>query len=61
MRAVDLGDIEERWIRGQDVKHNYRVQIGYITDTELQKLLDTQYDKSAGKVQAKIKAFAANL
>ena len=58
MRALDLGDIEERWIRGQDVKHNYRVQIGYITDSELQKLLDTQYDKFAEKVREKIKFLA---
>lgn len=61
MRAVDLEGIEERWVRGQAVKRNYRAQLGYVTDTELQKLLGTFYDKFAEKVRAKIKVLAADL
>ena len=61
MRAVDLESMEERWVRGQAVKRNYRAQLGYVTDTELQKLLGTFYDKFAEKVRAKIKILAADL
>ncbi len=61
MRAVDLEGMEERWVRGQGVKRNYRAQLGYVTDTELQKLLGTFYDKFAEKVRAKIKILAADL
>jgi tetratricopeptide (TPR) repeat protein len=61
MRAVDLESMEERWVRGQSVKRNYRTQIGFITDTELQKLLGAHYDKFAQKVRAKIKVLAADL
>jgi tetratricopeptide (TPR) repeat protein len=61
MRAVDLEGMEERWVRGQAVKRNYRAQLGYVTDTELQKLLGEHYDKFAQKVRAKIKVLAADL
>lgn len=61
MRAVDLEGMEERWVRGQAVKRNYRAQLGYVTDTELQKLLGAFYDKFAQKVRAKIKVLAADL
>jgi tetratricopeptide (TPR) repeat protein len=61
MRAVDLEGMEERWVRGQAVKRSYRAQLGYVTDTELQKLLGTFYDKFAQKVRAKIKVLAADL
>ncbi|HOY24281.1 MAG TPA: tetratricopeptide repeat protein [Cellvibrio sp.] len=61
MRAVDLESMEERWVRGQAVKRNYRAQLGYVTDTELQKLLGAFYDKFAAKVRAKIKVLAADL
>ncbi len=60
MRAVDLEGMEERWVRGQAVKRSYRAQLGYVTDTELQKLLGTFYDKFAQKVRAKIKVLAAD-
>jgi tetratricopeptide (TPR) repeat protein len=61
MRAVDLEGMEERWVRGQAVKRSYRAQLGYVTDTELQKLLGSHYDKFAQKVRAKIKVLAADL
>jgi tetratricopeptide (TPR) repeat protein len=61
MRAVDLEGMEERWVRGQAVKRNYRTQIGFVTDTELQKLLGIHYNKFAQKVRAKIKVLAADL
>lgn len=61
MRAVDLEGMEERWVRGQSVKRNYRAQLGYVTDTELQKLLGIHYDKFAQKIRAKIKVLAADL
>lgn len=61
IRAVDLESLEERWVKIQSVKRNYRTQIGYITDAELQKLLGNLYDKFAQKVRDKIKSLAADL
>jgi hypothetical protein len=53
--------MEERWVRGQAVKRSYRAQLGYVTDTELQKLLGIHYDTFAQKVREKIKVLATDL
>lgn len=61
MRSLDLSGMEARWIKGQAVKREYRSKIGYITDSELQKLLGAYYNKFANKVRAKLKVLAADL
>lgn len=61
LRMKDLAGMEERWIKGQQVKRAYRKQIGFITDTELQGLLGTHYDKYAQKVKTKIEQLAADI
>jgi len=61
LRALNLAAMEQRWIKGQAVKRDYRTKIGYITEPELQKLLGAHYDKFAHKVRAKLKVLAADL
>ena len=51
---LDLEDIEARWIKAQAVRHNYRVQIGYVTDAELQLMLGDRFNKLAQKVRHEI-------
>lgn len=61
MRTMDLAGMEERWIKGQEVKREYRRKINYITEPELQKLLGAYYDKFGDKVRAKVNVLAADL
>lgn len=61
MRVKDLAGMNERWVKGQEVKREYRRSIGYITEPELQKLLGPSYDQLADKIRAKLNVLAADL
>lgn len=58
MRAHDLAGFEQRWIAGQEAKAAYRKSVGYVTDTELQKMLGRMHDRFAPKVRAQIAKLA---
>lgn len=61
LKALDLAGMEERWVKGQDVKRAYRAGIGYITEPELKQLLGANYAKFGDKVRAKVALLAADL
>jgi tetratricopeptide (TPR) repeat protein len=61
MHALDLAAIDERWVKAQAAKREYRRKIGYITEPELEQLLGSSYDKFADKVRAKLKVLTADL
>lgn len=58
--AGDLAAIDANWRRGQVIKRNYRRSVGYISDTELRRMLGAHYDRLAARVRQKIDAFAAD-
>lgn len=61
LQVRDLEGMDDRWVKGQQVKREYRRKIGYITESELKQLLGSSYDQLADKVRAKLKVLAADL
>ena len=61
MVADDLEGMELRWREGQRVKRDYRTSIGYITETELKRLLGAQHERFGDKVRAQLAMLAEDL
>lgn len=58
MVADDIEGVERRWVEGQRAKRDYRASIGYITETELQKLLGAQHARFGDKVRSQLAMLA---
>ena len=50
-----------RWREGQRVKRDYRTSIGYVTETELKRLLGAQHERLGGKVRTQLAMLAEDL
>ncbi|MFO1389417.1 hypothetical protein [Cellvibrio sp.] len=61
LQVRDLEGMDDRWVKGQQIKREYRRKINYITEPELKQLLGSSYDKFADKVRSKLKILAADL
>jgi len=61
MVADDLEGMELRWREGQRVKRDYRTSIGYVTETELKRLLGAQHERFGGKVRTQLAMLAEDL
>ncbi len=58
MAADDLDGMERRWREGQRVKRDYRASIGYITETELKRLLGVHHARFGDKVKSQLALLA---
>lgn len=58
IRAHDLEGFEARWIAGQQAKGAYRKSVGYVTESELRKLLGGMHDRFAAKIRTQIERLA---
>jgi hypothetical protein len=61
LQVRDLEGMDDRWVKGQQIKREYRRKINYITEPELKQLLGSSYDKLADRVRSKLKILAADL
>ncbi len=59
MIVNDVPGVEARWIAGQESKAAYRKSIGYVSDSELRRLLGGHYERFAPKVRALIHSMTA--
>ena len=58
MIVDSLARVEERWIAGQQSKAAYRKSIGYVSETELRRLLSGNYDRFADKIKKQLHLMA---
>ncbi len=58
MTADDLDGMERRWREGQRVKRDYRASIGYITESELKRLLGVHHARFGDKVKSQLALLA---
>ncbi|MBK6728313.1 MAG: hypothetical protein IPG63_13815 [Xanthomonadales bacterium] len=61
MVADDLDGMELRWREGQRVKCDYRTSIGYVTESELKRLLGAQHERFGDKVRTQLAMLAEDL
>lgn len=60
MIAKDIDGMDRRWREGQRVKRLYRASIGYVTDSELKRLLGAHHGRFAEKVRRQLRLLAAD-
>jgi len=60
MTVKDIAGMDRRWREGQRVKGLYRKSIGYVTETELKKILGTHHARFADKVRRQIALLATD-
>ena len=60
MVADDLPGMERRWLAGQRAKREYRASIGYVTESELKRMLGAQHARFGDKVRSQVAVLAAD-
>ncbi|HWT15194.1 MAG TPA: hypothetical protein VN581_05375 [Patescibacteria group bacterium] len=61
MTADDLDGMDHRWREGQRVKRDYRASIGYVTESELKRLLGAHHARFGDKVKSRLAVLAEDL
>jgi tetratricopeptide (TPR) repeat protein len=61
LKALDIEGMDRRWREGQREKRAYRISVGYVTETELKRLLGAHYQRLADKVRRQLAVLAEDV